>query len=131
MNRTILAIAFIAAASASAFAQGATAQPAAWNRRRALPENQGTPAERGLAVFNNWCTACHAKGASDAAGTVSLQFKYQGSKPAALEDRRDLTPAAVRAAVRQGIAMMPFSRPTEVSDADLEALIAYLTRPKP
>jgi hypothetical protein len=30
--------------------------------------------------------------------------------------------------VRNGITIMPFFRKTEVSDSDLDALIAYLTR---
>jgi 4-cresol dehydrogenase (hydroxylating) len=37
----------------------------------------------------------------------------------------------IRLFVRQGVATMPFSRKTEVSDADLDALVAYLTQPKP
>jgi mono/diheme cytochrome c family protein len=96
-----------------------------------MPEDRGTPVERGAAVFNNWCSACHSRDARNAPGTTSLQFKYQGKTPAALEDRRDLTPQAIRLFVRRGVATMPFSRPTEVSDADLDALIAYLTQPKP
>jgi mono/diheme cytochrome c family protein len=126
-----LTLALTLITSASALAQGSTAQPAAWNRMRAMPEDRGTPAERGAAVFNNWCAACHSRDGRNAPGTASLQFKYQGKTPAALEDRRDLTPQAVKFFVRQGVATMPFSRKTEVSDADLEALAAYLTQAKP
>jgi cytochrome c5 len=101
---------------------------AAWSRTLAAPEDRGTPAERGAAVFNNWCSACHSRDVRNAPGTTSLQFKYQGKVPAALEDRRDLTPQAIRLFVRQGVGTMPFSRKTEVSEADLDALITYLTR---
>jgi mono/diheme cytochrome c family protein len=121
----------VACTGAGVLAQGSTAQPAAWNRTRALPEDRGSPVERGAAVFNNWCAACHGHDARNAPGTSSLQFKYQGKTPAALEDRRDLTPQAIRLYVRQGVAMMPFARKTEISDADLDALTAYLTRLKP
>ena len=84
--------------------------------------------ERGAAVFNNWCSACHSRGPMNAPGTTSLQNKYQGSVPAALEDRKDLTVELVKLFVRNGVATMPQFRKTEVSDADLEALTAYLTR---
>ena len=84
--------------------------------------------ERGAAVFNNWCSACHSHGPQNAPGTSSLQFKYQGSLPAALEDRTDLTADQVKFYVRNGVAMMAPFRKTEVGDGDLEALAAYLTR---
>ena len=98
MIKPLLTLTVIAGfgAGVAVFGQGATAQPAAWNRNRALPEDRGTPAERGAAVFNNWCSACHGRDARNAPGTASLQFKYQGKTPAALEDRRDLTPQAIR-----------------------------------
>jgi len=121
----------IAAFNTGALAQGSAAQPAAWNRTLVGPQDRGTAAERGAAVFNNWCSACHSRDPRNAPGTASLQFKYQGRTPAALEDRRDLTPQAIKLYVRQGVATMPFARKTEVSDADLEALTAYLTQAKP
>jgi mono/diheme cytochrome c family protein len=130
--KNLLALTLMIAASATgAFAQGSAAQPAAWSRTLAAPQDRGPAVERGAAVFNNWCSACHGKDPRNAPGTASLQFKYQGRTPAALEDRRDLTPQAIKLYVRQGVATMPFSRPTEVSNVDLEALIAYLTQPKP
>ena len=130
--RNLLALTlWLAGTGAGVLAQGSTAQPAAWSRTLAAPQDRGTPAERGAAVFNNWCRACHGKDVRNAPGTISLQFKYQGKTPAALEDRRDLTPQAVRLYVRKGVATMPFARKTEVSDADLDALTTYLTQPKP
>jgi (+)-pinoresinol hydroxylase len=103
---------------------------AAWSRTKAAVEDRGTPVERGAAVFNNWCSACHARGPLNAPGTSSLQFKYQGSLPPALEDRKDLTAEQVKFYVRNGVAMMAPFRKTEVGDADLDALAAYLTRPR-
>jgi mono/diheme cytochrome c family protein len=48
-----------------------------------------------------------------------------------LEERRDLSPELIRAAVRNGITVMPQFRKTELSDSQLEAIIAYLTRARP
>jgi mono/diheme cytochrome c family protein len=103
----------------------------AWSRTKAADQNQGSPAERGAGVFNNWCSACHARDAKNAPGTTSLQFKYQDRLPAALEERQDLTAERVKFFVRKGVATMPFYRKTEINDAALDALAAYLTRNKP
>ena len=43
-----------------------------------------------------------------------------------LIERTDMVPEFVELMVREGISMMPFFRPTEVSNADLDALTAYL-----
>jgi mono/diheme cytochrome c family protein len=86
---------------------------------------------QGREVFNTWCAACHAHAtpaSARLAGTMVLEQKYKGAKPAALEDRTDLTSAFVAAIVRNGVGPMPFFRKTEVSDADLKALGAYLSR---
>ncbi len=88
------------------------------------------PAEliaRGEAVFNYWCRACHGPEMVKP-GTAALAAKYRGSLPAALAERTDMTPDVVKHWVREGISMMPFFRPTEISNADLEALARYLTR---
>jgi mono/diheme cytochrome c family protein len=109
-----------------ATAQDAPTPIAAWSRTNAAAEDAGAPTERGAAVFNNWCGACHSRGPLNAPGTTSLQNKYQGALPAALEDRTDLTADIIELYVRNGIATMPFYRKTEVSDADLAALAEYL-----
>jgi mono/diheme cytochrome c family protein len=111
-----------------ATAQEAPFPIAAWSRTTAAAEDAGAPTERGAAVFNNWCSACHSRGPLNAPGTTSLQNKYQGTLPAALEDRTDLTAQLVELYVRNGIATMPFYRKTEISDADLAALAAYLEK---
>jgi mono/diheme cytochrome c family protein len=114
----------------TSLAQDAPFPIAAWSRTKAADEDRGTPLERGAAVFNNWCSACHSHGPLNAPGTSSLQFKYQGALPAALEDRKDLTVQQIKFYVRNGVAMMAPFRKTEVGDADLDALAAYLTRPR-
>lgn len=84
---------------------------------------------RGAAVFENWCAPCHAPGPRHP-GTQALDALYKGAKPGALEERTDLVPDLTRAFVRTGVSVMPPFRKTEISDADLEALAAYLA-PKP
>jgi mono/diheme cytochrome c family protein len=132
MKQSIVGVWIVAATTAAplgcAAAQEAPFPVAAWSRTTASVEDRGSPVERGAAVFNNWCSACHSRGPQNAPGTTSLQFKYQGSVPAALEERRDLTPDLVKLFVRNGVATMAPFRKTEVSDADLDALAAYLTQ---
>lgn len=128
MNRLLVLVAVGLASTTAALAQEPPYPIAAWSRTTASAEDKGSPVERGAAVFNNWCSACHSRGPQNAPGTASLQNKYQGSVPAALQDRRDLTPDLVKFFVRNGVAMMAPLRKTEVSDADLDALAAYLTQ---
>jgi len=80
---------------------------------------------RGNEVFQYWCAACHAPGLQHP-GTQALEVLYQGEKPAALEERTDLVPDLTRTFVRDGVSVMPPFRKTEISDADLAALAAYL-----
>lgn len=80
---------------------------------------------RGEAVFDKWCAPCHAPGPGHP-GTQALEALYQGSKPAALEDRTDLIPELTRTFVRNGVSVMTPFRKTEISDAELDALAAYL-----
>ena len=90
---------------------------------------QESDAARGKEVFQYWCAPCHAPGARHP-GTQALDALYKGAKPAALEQRTDLLPELTRAFVRTGVSVMPPFRKTEISDADLQALAAYLA-PKP
>jgi len=90
----------------------------------------------GKAVFDKWCTPCHGAvapknvmfGSGALAGTSALAVKYKGKLPAVLEQRTDLTSAQIKTVVRGGLYGMPITRKTEVSDAELEDVVAYLTR---
>jgi len=111
-------------------AQDAAEDPiASWSRTRAMSETDGSLEARGEAVFNNWCDACHRDSDTNAPGTRSLEFKYRGKIPAALEAREDLTAESIEFYVRNGVATMPWFRPTEISDEDLAALAEYLVGP--
>jgi mono/diheme cytochrome c family protein len=86
---------------------------------------------KGREVFQYWCAACHGAGPTPARpGTQALQAKYNGAKPAMLESRTDLTPELTKFFVRNGINVMPPFRKTEITDAELNALAAYLARSK-
>jgi mono/diheme cytochrome c family protein len=84
-------------------------------------------ASSGQAVYEHWCAPCHAPGPGHP-GTQSLQIKYGGKVPAVLLDRTDLSAQAVATFVRQGVLLMAPFRKTEVSDADLSALTAYVAK---
>jgi (+)-pinoresinol hydroxylase len=88
----------------------------------------GAGEPRGYVEFQKYCSACHAAGPEARPGYEALKARYGDKEPAALSDRTDLTPELVKTLVRTGISIMPFFRKTEISDADLEAIAAYLTR---
>jgi mono/diheme cytochrome c family protein len=83
--------------------------------------------EEGKQVYQIWCWNCHGEGPGKP-GTQALAAKYKGSKPAILDQRTDLMPPVTKAFVRKGVSIMPFFRKTEISDAQLDALAAYLAR---
>ena len=81
--------------------------------------------ERGHKVYDKWCFPCHGTGVGKP-GTDSLAAR--GQKPAVLEERTDLNAAMIKQFVRHGVLFMPVFRKTEISDAELDAIAAYLTR---
>ena len=132
------------AAPPPALAEPASTPPSAWTRAPVRPDPvlRDPLVRQGKEVFQARCQACHGDYPQDRApggllvippmpGTQALQAKYQGKLPALLEQRTDLTPEVVAVFVRQGSGAMPFFRPTELSDADLKALGAYLAHKRP
>ncbi|HEX4003162.1 MAG TPA: cytochrome c [Candidatus Acidoferrales bacterium] len=89
------------------------------------PPASDSQIERGHKVYQKWCYPCHGPGA-DKPGTASLAAR--GQKPAVLEERTDLTQPMIKTFVRRGVSFMPTFRKTEISDADLDAIAAYLTK---
>lgn len=88
---------------------------------------------KGQQLYEYWCATCHgpgigSNGAPYLPGETALRAKYKGAVPGLLHERTDMSPDFVKLFVRQGISIMPFFRKTEISDADLEAIAAYLTR---
>lgn len=94
------------------------------------PASGDAKIQKGKQVFEYWCSNCHGAG-ERMPGTVALQVKYKGSKPAVLDERTDLVPAVTKTFVRKGVFTMPFFRKTEIGDEDLDALAAYLARTAP
>jgi mono/diheme cytochrome c family protein len=110
---------------AAAFAPGA--RGAAQTRTAPAPDK--AQLERGKAVYDEWCAACHDPGPRHP-GTQALDALYKGKKPGALTERTDLVPKLTETFVRRGVSVMPPFRKTEIGDADLAALAAYLA-PRP
>jgi (+)-pinoresinol hydroxylase len=95
---------------------------------------QAADATNGRSLFDRWCEGCHGVITplrTPLAGTYALQQRYQGKLPAVLAERRDLTPELIKTVVRNGLNVMPRTRKTEISDAELEDIVAYLGQPKP
>ena len=108
-------------------ASGAMAAPKA----KAPPAPAPALVERGKLVFTRNCAPCHGRGPGDDGspnlpGTARLEARYKGATPGALELRSDLNGDALLLFVRNGIGPMPMFRKTEVSDADVDAIAAYL-----
>lgn len=86
----------------------------------------------GEQVYNTWCVHCHDDDRPwSGGGTMALQAKYQGELPADLRERIDLSPELVTTYLREGLYRMPPFRLTEISEDDMRALNAYLTRNNP
>jgi len=118
----VVALAFFLVATAQP-AQEAVSRSSAWTT--STTPSQGEP--RGYVQYTNDCSMCHGEGVGKP-GTLALQAKYKGAVPALLDKRTDLTQALIKQYVRNGISIMPIFRKTEISDADLDAIAAYLTR---
>ena len=121
MNR---AITMAVGATLSLCASFGAAQPPAGNSRL----------DQGKQVYDYWCLPCHGAGLglpgfAELPGTQQLRIKYRDTAiPPLLTERTDLVPEFVKVIVRQGVSFMPQFRKTEISDADLDALAAYLAR---
>ena len=79
--------------------------------------------DRGREVYQKWCMPCHGTGLGKPATSAAAAH---GVNPAVLEQRTDLTPKMIETSVRNGLYFMPRFRKTEVSNADLAAITAYL-----
>ena len=84
-----------------------------------------TSAERGREVYQKWCAPCHGTGLGKPGTSAAAAH---GVKPSVLEQRQDLTQKMIESAVRKGTSIMPRFRKTEITDADLATIVAYLVR---
>ena len=90
---------------------------------------QAADADAGKNVFDRYCAECHAAGVGHPGAQMLGWLK--GERQALLEQRTDLTAVYVSLVVRQGLLEMPPYRPSEITDASLADLGAYLTRHNP
>jgi (+)-pinoresinol hydroxylase len=99
-----------------------------WSRSTPPKEvlRPNTVKSTGAKIYVKWCSDCHST--PTGSGSMALQRKYGGSPPAILDFRTDLKPDYVKQVVRKGISFMPSFRKTEISDAELELLAAYVSR---
>jgi (+)-pinoresinol hydroxylase len=114
MNRARATL--FAAALLSATAWAAAAEPAA----ATLTPRQ----EQGHKLFNGSCVYCHGP---NVWGTFTLG-RRMGADHALLEKRTDLVAPYVKTVIRAGVGSMPAFRRTELTDADVDAIVDYLTR---
>ena len=86
---------------------------------------------KGYVEYEKYCSACHAEGPEARPGYTALKARYKGALPPSLPDRTDLVADYVKYVVRNGLSIMPRARKTEISEAELNAIAAYLTRNNP
>ena len=86
----------------------------------------------GRVVYEKWCAACHDPGIIHP-GTHALMTKYPSGSRASgsIGAWTDLPASYVTFMVRHGMSVMPPFRKTEISDTELAALAAYLSRNTP
>jgi (+)-pinoresinol hydroxylase len=96
-----------------------TATPA-WAQEGPLTAKQA----EGRKLYLSTCFYCHSERVW---GTLALE-RRRGTSDALLEKRTDLVPDFVKSVVRNGLGSMPAYRRTELTDADVDAIVAYLTR---
>ena len=80
----------------------------------------------GEQVFQQWCIHCHGE---DNSGPGTLRLAWdKGEDKSLLTERDDLNRGYVRVVVRRGLDEMPSFRITEISEAELNALVDFLAR---
>jgi (+)-pinoresinol hydroxylase len=80
---------------------------------------------KGREVFEQYCSHCHGPG--DAPGTVQLS-RTRGKDKGLLTQRTDLAPEYIAYIVRHGLKSMPPFAPSDLDEAKLQALVAFLAR---
>jgi mono/diheme cytochrome c family protein len=80
--------------------------------------------QQGKALYEATCNYCHsARGFA----TERLRTRLPEDR-SILVDRTDLDPSYIRTIVRNGLASMPAYTPTDLNEAQIKAIAAYLTR---
>ena len=109
-------------------AAGGPPPPPPYQMRAQLPPGDRLIGGKdGAAVFSNRCGACHLAGGMGT-NMLTKQRMMAGLPPETglLANRRDLTRTYVKVVVRGGKLAMPKLTRVEVTDAELDAIAAYL-----
>jgi mono/diheme cytochrome c family protein len=79
----------------------------------------------GKEIFDQYCSHCHGPG--DAPATVQLS-RTRGKEKGLLTARTDLAPEYIEYIVRHGLKSMPPFVPSDLTEAKLKALVAFLAK---
>jgi cytochrome c5 len=79
----------------------------------------------GKEVFDHYCTYCH--GSSEGPGTMQLR-RTRGKEQALLTERTNLSRDYIEYVVRHGLKSMPPFAPSDLTDARLKVLAAFLAK---
>ena len=121
---TLGAAALLASAAAAyAFQPQSAANHAAANQSGANLDHPG-----GEVLYDRYCAGCHNPGPGHPA---TMLLEQLGREHPPLMGRDDLEPDYIRAVVRNGLIEMPPFRPTELTEAELDQVIAHIKSVKP
>jgi mono/diheme cytochrome c family protein len=81
--------------------------------------------ETGKEVFDHFCSSCH--GSKDGPGTMQLR-RTRGKDQALLTERTNLSADYIEYVVRHGLRSMPPFVPSDLTEAKLKALVAFLVK---
>ena len=128
--KTLAAIVVAASCLGIALAQSAPPGPPQYQMRApAGSQNRLAPRQDGASVFSTHCGYCHLPFGMGT-NLLTKQQVLAGQPPAMglLANRRDLTAGYISAVVRNGKGAMPAQTRVDITDAELVAVGAYLTR---
>lgn len=123
----------LAAAEEPKNAEGSPPGPPPYQIRAELPPGDRLVGGKdGAAVFSNRCGACHLPGGMGT-NLLTKQRVMLGEPPenGLLTRRKDLTQSYVKMITRRGKLAMPALTRVEVTDAELDAIAAYLGKAGP
>lgn len=130
MSRFLLALALLAPATAMA-APGGVPELPPYQVRAAQPAGDRLqPGRDPKAVFEHSCGYCHFPGGMGT-NLLTKQMMMMMKRPPSdglLTNRRDLTADYVKAVVRGGKGAMPAQTRVDLTDAELNAVAAYLAQ---